>query len=122
MKKYKELIAQNIKLYRKMSKLSQKELADRLHISSAAVSNWEKGQNSIDIDTLFEVCDILGVSINDMAGRTEKDFPITAGEKELISAFRDSDESTQDAILRILRIEDDIKKGDASATSQDMLA
>lgn len=122
MKKYKELIAKNIRYYRKLAKLSQKELADKLHISSAAISNWEKGQNSIEIDTLFDLCQILGVSINDMAGRDEKDFPISPTEKELISAFRKADEGIQNSVLKLLDLDDTESKKELSETSEDMLA
>lgn len=71
MTELKELIARNLKKYRQEAGLSQVELAEKLHIRSSSVSNWENGRNSIDIDTLFRVSKILGVSINQMID-TEK--------------------------------------------------
>lgn len=66
MTELKEIIAKNLKKYRRLAKLSQVELAYKLHIRSSSISNWENGHNSIDIDTLFKVCKILGVPINKM--------------------------------------------------------
>lgn len=66
MTELKEIIAKNLKKYRRLAKLSQVELAYKLHIRSSSISNWENGHNSIDIDTLFKVCKILGVSIDKM--------------------------------------------------------
>lgn len=71
MTELKELIARNLKKYRQAAGLSQVELAEKLHIRSSSVSNWENGRNSIDIDTLFRVSKILGVSINQIID-TEK--------------------------------------------------
>lgn len=69
----KDEIAKNILFYRKRAKLSQKQIAEQLGISIPAISNWENGTNSIDIETLFKLCDILGVSINEMYG-IEKEY------------------------------------------------
>jgi transcriptional regulator with XRE-family HTH domain len=107
MGEYKEVIARNIRYYRKLAKLSQKELADKLGISSAAVSNWEKGTNSIDIDTLFEVCRILEVSISDMAevSPSNYNFYLTPHEILLINAYRSANEITKDNICSILKVD-----------------
>lgn len=63
----KDAIAKNILYYRKKAGLSQNYIAKKLGVTVPAVSKWENGNNSIDIDTLFELCRVLGVSINDMA-------------------------------------------------------
>lgn len=63
-----EEIAKNILYYRKSKKYTQKELAEYLGVGVSAVSNWEKGVNSVDIDTLYKVCVFLQISINDIFG------------------------------------------------------
>lgn len=77
MTELKEIIAKNLKKYRRLAKLSQVELAYKLHIRSSSISNWENGHNSIDIDTLFKVCKILGVPINKMI-ETEDNIELQA--------------------------------------------
>lgn len=64
----KKTICKNITKYRKLAGLSQKEFAKKLGAAPSRVSSWETGANSTDIDTLFKICDILDVSINDMCG------------------------------------------------------
>lgn len=66
MTELKETISKNLKKYRIKAGLSQVALAEKMHIRSSSISNWENGQNSIDIDMLFKFCQIVGVSINDM--------------------------------------------------------
>lgn len=68
-------VAKNMLYYRKKSGLTQKELADKLGVKNTAVSNWESGNNSVDIETLFLAADILGVSIADMYGQHDPSAP-----------------------------------------------
>ena len=52
-----------IKALRTERGLTQRELAERLHITDRAVSKWERGLNAPDIALLEPLADILGVSI-----------------------------------------------------------
>ena len=76
-------IAKSLLFYRKKCGLTQKELAEKLGVKNTAVSNWESGNNSIDIETLFLACEIFGVTLNDMYGKyslaTEKPVTTTDG-------------------------------------------
>lgn len=114
MGKVRDEIAKNILYYRKKAKLSQKSVANHLGVSIPAVSNWENGTNSIDIETLFELCKLLGVSINDMYGgngnsksaKSNSDCIIeyTPKEKALIEKYR-SNPQMQAAIDKLLGLE-----------------
>lgn len=64
----KEEIAKNLLYYRKKCKMTQKELAEKIGVKNNTISQWENGTNSIDVELLFNICDILGVSVNDMFG------------------------------------------------------
>lgn len=46
---------------RKAKKVSQQQLADRLGVTKAAVSNWELGKRTIYADQMLEYCDQLGI-------------------------------------------------------------
>lgn len=83
----KETVAKNLLFYRKKNKITQKELAEKLGVKHNAISSWENGVNSIDIDTLFKVCKIFGVTVNDMYDM--KSEPTT------IAARLDGDEFTE---------------------------
>ncbi|MDO4543210.1 MAG: helix-turn-helix transcriptional regulator [Clostridia bacterium] len=62
-------IGGRIAILRKANGLTQQELADRLHISFQAVSNWERGESMPDIGKLVELSDILGISVDGLLGK-----------------------------------------------------
>lgn len=110
----KEEIAKNLLFYRKKSGLTQKELAAKLGVKNTAVSNWESGNNSIDIETLFAACEIFGVTLNDMYGRysVEKSSgPVLSTEEEhLLSAFRNLNPQGQAYILQTMDMAEKVYK------------
>ncbi len=48
---------------RESKKLTQEELAERIHVSSKAVSKWETGHGFPDISLLEPLADALGISV-----------------------------------------------------------
>ena len=52
--------------YRKQRKWSQAELAEKLGVTSQAVSKWECGMALPDIELLLELSHLYGVSINEL--------------------------------------------------------
>jgi SOS-response transcriptional repressor LexA len=59
-----------IKLFRKRAGYSQKEVANALHVTTAAVSSWEKGRYSPDQQNLSALADLFGVTVDALLGRT----------------------------------------------------
>ncbi len=59
-----EVIGKFISEQRKKLNLTQKELADKLNITSQAISKWENGRGIPDIEMLKTLSDIFGVDIN----------------------------------------------------------
>lgn len=57
-------IGQFIKTMRKTKRMTQRELADKLLISSQAVSRWENGDALPDTSLLLELAQQLGVSVD----------------------------------------------------------
>ena len=51
---------------RKQKKLTQMQLAERLNITDKAISKWERGLAMPDTSIMLELCDILGVSVNEL--------------------------------------------------------
>lgn len=54
-------IGKNIKLTRQNKKMSQKELADKLNISQAAISQFEKNSTTPKLDTIKKIANALEV-------------------------------------------------------------
>lgn len=97
-------ISKNIKKYRKLNGMTQKELSQKVGVSVAAVSNWETGTNSIDIDSLFKVCDALDVPISVMTDSVTS-LELSGIEKDIILKFRSATDWQQMSVLKILDME-----------------
>ena len=51
---------------RKQKQLTQLQLADKLGITDKAISKWERGIAMPDTSIMLELCDILGISVNEL--------------------------------------------------------
>ena len=51
---------------RKEKNLTQMQLAERLNITDRAVSKWETGKSLPDSAIMMELCEILGITVNDL--------------------------------------------------------
>ena len=51
---------------RKQKNLTQMQLAEKLNITDKAVSKWERGIAMPDTSIMLELCDILGISVNEL--------------------------------------------------------
>lgn len=71
-------IGQFIAQMRKEKNMTQKDLAELLHITDKAVSKWERGLSCPDITLLTSIAGILGVTTGELLnGKREKDTPET---------------------------------------------
>lgn len=52
--------------------LTQQQLADRLHISFQAVSKWENGSAYPNVEILYDLGTVLGVSVDEILSGNEK--------------------------------------------------
>ena len=66
---------------RRKAGLSQGELADRLGVTSQAVSKWECGNAIPDIDLLLELSHLYDVTINNMLEDFDLIYALT-GQKQ----------------------------------------
>lgn len=84
----KQNVSERIASLRKEAGLTQQQLADSLNVSSAAVSKWENGASTPDIDTLCAIADYFNLSMDDLLGRNLKRCRVVlflhdgAGEKQ----------------------------------------
>ncbi len=63
-----EIIAANIKHYRKEAKITQAELADRAHYSHEFIRRIEapNGKKYFSLDTLVQIAGVLDVKLEDL--------------------------------------------------------
>lgn len=74
-------IGRRLKQARLDAKFTQKEVADRLGITYQAISNYERGTNRVDTDTLTKLCQIYGIAISDL-------LVTPAWNSEMLDAYR----------------------------------
>lgn len=85
----KKNISKNITKYREKIGMSQKEFSARLGVTPSRVSNWEQGANCPTIDILFDACEILKVSINDIYGvYPDSNMRLSYDEQQYIKRYR----------------------------------
>ena len=65
-------IGSKLKTLRKQKKITQQELADKLSITRATISNWEIGRRKPNLHELATICDFYGISL-DYFGVVRKD-------------------------------------------------
>ena len=65
-------IGKNISKFRKEQDMTQDQLAERLHVTRQAVSNWENGKTQPDVETLGQLAECFGVSVETLIyGKSE---------------------------------------------------
>ena len=58
------IVGKNLSALRKKRKLTQLELAEKMNYSDKAVSKWEQGATMPDLETLKQLCDFYGVTLD----------------------------------------------------------
>ena len=61
-----EKIGKFIAKCRKDKKMTQSELAEKLGVTDKSIGNWENGRNMPDLALFKPLCDVLGITINDL--------------------------------------------------------
>lgn len=67
----KEEVGKRIAFYRKEKGITQRELADLLHISYQAVSKWELGKSLPTVEILYEISNLLNVTVDVLLSENE---------------------------------------------------
>ena len=80
---------------RKEKELTQREMADRLGVSDKTVSKWERGINLPDPSLYFPLCEMLGISINELfAGeRVEEIHLLEKSEENIMNIMNDQSQT-----------------------------
>ena len=65
-------LGQKIKKLRNDKGLTQKDLADQVHVTFQTVSKWEKDENEPDVSTLREIAKLFGVTVDYLINEDEE--------------------------------------------------
>ncbi|MEW6183812.1 MAG: helix-turn-helix transcriptional regulator [Bacillota bacterium] len=72
---YAQNMGSRIRESRKRRGITQKELAEMLHVSKSLVSDIERGQRRLCAELLNDIANLLGVSADYLLGRTDTEPP-----------------------------------------------
>ncbi|MBQ2899020.1 MAG: helix-turn-helix transcriptional regulator [Oscillospiraceae bacterium] len=54
-----------LKILRKKNKLTQRSVAEALHISQTSVSKYERGESEPDLEMVIKMADFFGVTVDE---------------------------------------------------------
>ncbi|MBO7614530.1 MAG: helix-turn-helix transcriptional regulator [Bacilli bacterium] len=66
----KENIANNIAELRKMNHMTQQDLAEKLNYTDKAISKWERGESTPDIESLSALAKMFNLTVDDLLNET----------------------------------------------------
>ena len=76
------LIGSRILEYRKKLNMSQEEFANKIGVSRQAVSKWELDKAYPDLDKLVDICEMFGLSLDELVNGVEQDEKSVIGDEE----------------------------------------
>ena len=62
--------SQNVRILRESDKLKQSELAQKLGVTQRKVSYWETGKVEPNLEDLWKIADLFGISVDELIGRS----------------------------------------------------
>lgn len=71
-----DYVGKQIKMYRKAQKITLQQLADMIHKSRATMSKYERGEITVDIETLYEISQALGVGLDQLTNYKPATEPV----------------------------------------------
>ena len=102
---YEAKLCENIRKLRKEKGLTQEKLSEILAVSVGAVSKWENGNNTPDIETLAILADFFDISIDallgyDLSSKKIKDIIEDINSKVGQHMFDEAEAASRDALSR----------------------
>lgn len=64
------MFSENLIQLRKLNKLTQEDIAEKVGVSRQAVAKWESGETLPDIERSMQIAEIFGVSLDDLANHS----------------------------------------------------
>lgn len=89
---------------RKEQNLTQKELAERLHVTDKAVSKWETGKGFPDLKLLEPLAQVLNVSLVELLQGERTPSPTLTKEEAGQAAVQAMEQSQKNTARRYLRL------------------
>lgn len=103
-----------IREIRKARNLNQGEFASIIGTSNAAISNWERGENTPSLKTVFQICERLDVDANELLSQPKQSSSLEDMDKDnILNRYQELDDYGKEAVKAILSIEHERVERDA---------
>ncbi|MBR4934486.1 MAG: helix-turn-helix transcriptional regulator [Anaerotignum sp.] len=97
--------AKKLRNLRELSNMSQKELSDKIGVSTVMISQYENGKKMPARPTLNKIADVFGVTTSELLGEEENETP-----EEMIILNRAAKKMTPEKRKQLLEIVQSIFK------------
>ena len=107
------IICERIRFYRKNQGMEQKAFAEKIGTQANTVNNWEKGRSRPDVSLLPVICDVLGITLQQLFGLEAPADALSERETNLISHYRqlnNGDRYTVDTMVKTMVVVDQARK------------
>lgn len=97
-------IGEFIQIARKEKGLTQKQLADQIHVSDKTISKWENGFSTPDTSLLLSLCSALDISVNELISgkRISPDEYSKSAEENLVNLLQENKDNKRVSIIQYL--------------------
>ena len=97
-------IGQFIRAIRKEKSLTQREVAERLNISEKTVSKWETGNGLPEVSLMLPLCELLGISINELLSgeRLDEKRYYEKAEQNIMSLMEEKADTKKKLIISVI--------------------
>lgn len=96
-----------IAYYRKLSGLTQAELAARMDLSAKAISAWETGRNEPNMGQAYDLAKIFNIDVTELMIPPSEETKLKDELIRIVKAYENADDMTKGMVKRILKIEND---------------
>ena len=117
----------NLRELRKAKRFTQEQLAEAVGASKRQIGAWERGENELPMDYADTIADVLGCTIDALAGRVNyamvsfhEDAPSTADERELLALYRRMEPAQRLAFMEVARSMAVASKKDGAGVREDV--
>jgi transcriptional regulator with XRE-family HTH domain len=105
------VFSERLKLLRSARNITQARLAELLTVDPRVYNRWERGTAMPQFDTVVKIADILQVSLDELAGRTETTSEPKIHNYELLNLYHQVDDlPDEEQQALVLVIDSFIKK------------
>lgn len=101
----KQEIGQILKSAREAKGLTQKQVAEIIGRRQQIVGHWETGYAQPDANTLFDLCDLYGISVDEAFGKRTQKEELSQEAIDVARAFMKADAITKELVWSVINIE-----------------